>query len=513
MIRRFDIGWRDPSGNHGLIAAHDSDLSAAEVTPLLKWTDITRAEFRAHWFFVSLCTDTMALIRVSPIEGGTRGAASFSTAMLFHPTQLCWGIDLGALVAAFPPVPDWIGRPSAWQPVQEPTLQLAESDLRGHPELLAAVLGQTGPLEQCRLVNAGSKLTQEAQISIALRSFALLPRDCQAEGLCFASSDAPGYAKPFFGFSQDASQPDGALGLARFWLSLIGRIDSYRLSRANVREPASIFRWIAEYLAFDADHDVVVRVEALHGCLVAVSLGELDDAKLSAVEDTLARLAPSVKGEFLLILMRRLEAVPIPGVHPLWILRLVCDPDTLAGLSSADRQDAFQRFFGGLPNELDKVLPQLPDEFLSDLVKALCESLRARGAAVGDHPPGFIPLANSVLRDCLVTHAAQQYPDRSMTVLLALNIVQELARQRHSNASAVAEMAARLADDVVADPGVFGCNLLEVSKGIEAIAAPGVDIEPRGKLLRFLLHTSFAGRPNPQHGLESFLDALDSLTE
>ena len=527
MYRRFDFGWRVPGGNHGLIAAHDGRLEPGEEVPLLQWTDLTRAQFRTHWFFVSLTQSTMALIRVSPIDGGLRGAASYSHVLLVPKNEVAWGADLGALLEALPEVPPQIGEPSKWAPsVSEvPALDAdALAQLAASPALMTALLALPVPLLECQAIPAEG-LSQEEQITVALRCYALTPRAVREADLYFASSAAPGYAKPFFGFDTAISANRDNFTLAKFWLMVQGHVPASVFEAMDYLSPESVFGEVAMWIAAGSGLDATTVAQQLIERLVSVPMGEFEDAKFIAVEGALTQLAPHTKGPVLLALVRNLEATGVKGASPVWMLRLLADPAALATLTAVDRRGVLRRLFVALPNELARVLATLPVQMHAELVRALHQALLAAGSTVGaQHSAAFMALAERVLETGLMVRpdAADVHDRRS--AVLSLNLVFDLKRTHGADGSALGQLATELAQRVVVDPSAFGARLFDLAADV--VAQTNARHGRRGELLRFLLETSFEGvkdsplaafvralatasRPGFEiHGAATILDAL-----
>lgn len=530
MYRRFDIGWRDPGGNHGLIAAHDGKLEPGEEAPLLQWTDLTRAQFRTHWFFVSLTQSTMALIRVSPIDGGLRGAASYSHVLLVPKNEIAWGADLGALLEAIPAVPSQIGEPSKWAPkvAEVPALHAdALAQLTASPALMTALLALPFPLRECQGVPADG-LSQEEQITLALRCFALTPRAVRETDLYFASSEAPGYARPLFGFDTAISANRDNVTLAQFWLSVQGHVPASVLEAIDYRSPESVFGKVAMWITAESGLDATTVAQQLVGRLVAVPMGELEDAKFNAVEQALTQLAPQTKGPVLLALVQNLEATCVEGANPLWILRLLTDPAALATLPAGDRRGVLRRLFVALPNELARVLTQLPLQMHAELVRALHQALLSAGSIVGaQHPAALLALAERVLETGLMVRPDAGGVHDRRSAVLSLNLVFDLKRAHGADSSPLGQLATGLAQRVIVDPSAFAARLFDLAADV--VAQTNTRHGRRGELLRFLLETSFHGvkgsplaafvralatasRPGfGNHGATTILDAIQTV--
>lgn len=512
MFRRFDIGWRDPSGNHGLIAAHDAALAPDEAAPLYQWTDLTRTAFRAHWFLVSLTNQCMALIRVSPIEGGTRGAASYCQALLFDRADIGWGVDLAELIDVFPPVPMRIGQPSSWrinQSVKAPRRQLMGEELADHPSLLAALLGNSLPLKRNELVDAGG-LTQAEQIGLALRSYAVVPRKLQLAALNFGTSDAPGFARPYFGFGRAITRDLPGMDLAIFWLSLLGRVAPEILNAIDPSDPASLFRGRAQAIATSTQLDVRQRARMIIADLLAEQRGALEEAKFSGVEQALSELDPEIKGELLLELVQQLEQVEIAGVHPLWFLRLLGDPAAIDSLSRDARAEAFRRFFEALPNELARIVPQLSPEAHRETLEAVKTSLAAGGAA-STRPSGFVALIRTVFSTCLL---ADNKARGEMAALDALRMVRDLTEMKQTSGSDVrtlSDMAKQLAADLVTRPAKFAARLLDIANHLSKRARGGIDPDTLAEVLRCLIAQSYGYSRGLQ--VQCFKDAVFTVPD
>jgi hypothetical protein len=339
-----------------------------------------------------------------------------------------------------------------------------------------------------------------------LRSYALLPQILQACGLSFATSAAPGFASPFFGFGTEERSERGGRELAAFWLSLQDRLRPELLSVIDARSPTALFESVAHALVMRLGATLPERVDQLVQLLLAVPFGALDDAKFSAVERALLRLEGHAKGSLLMTLVQRLEAQPVPGAHSLWILRLLGDPAALAALSPSERAPVLLRFFKALPGELLRILPQLLDASLStDLVNALCSALNAFAFSAARLPAGFAALAEDVLRVGLSPDEVVPDERGQGTLVTALALIQELL-ERREQAGDLARLAVQLADGVVAEASWFAAHLLALAKVLKQLRG-GVPASPR-RSIYFLLHTSCAQTYNERYAVQGLLDAL-----
>lgn len=494
MYRRVDIGWRDPGGNHGLIAIHDGQLGPAEEAALYQWTDITRGPFRTHWFFTALTPDVMALIRVSPMSGGTRGTASYGHALLLAKRSVVAGSDLGQLPTFFPDVPRRIGEQSSWHPMQPalpPINDAAHLDVENHPALLAAMLSpHVLPLTACHGIPTDG-LDDEAQIVLALRTYALMPAMLRGADMHFASADVPGFARPVFLFDASLPTSHADTDLARYWLSLHNKLPIGSLDGVDVRDAKSTFRGVARSLLDASSASPQEQAGSLVHTLLAVSLGDLDDAKFSAIEETLCDTAPSAKGPLLLALLEHLERAKIEGANPLWILRLLADPLAIGALPFADRRQVLSRFFLDLPAELERIFDQLHPRIRLESIQALRQAL-GDSVSLNDSQPiaRFLGLVDRLLRTALLSTAHPPDEQAYGLTIQSLHLMRDLLADAAPAHFALKELASCLVEQIVVDPSLFAARLLDLSDHRMAQAA-GLE-ESLPKILQLLLEASLA---------------------
>lgn len=510
-LRRFDLGWRNVSGDHGLIAAHDGELAVNEIQPMIQWTDITRGSFQEHWFLVSIKSGTMALIRVCPLAGGTRGVASYSHAMIFETMAQPWGVDYSYLVRAFPPLPVQLGQPSVWPAMPQMGARQAfgPGTLTEGMPLLSAVMAETSALTKCRDVPCHPKFTQSQQIQLALQVFSALPRPLQEGGLCFASSAAPGFARPFFGLV-----PTGialpASALATFWCNLLGRIDPKTLSSADLRQPRTLFEAIARDAVSTHPGTVGTRVQVLLDGLLSYPMGALEDDKMDATKAVLIGMPPAEKGPLLLALKHRLEMQPVAGAHPLWVLRMMSDAQSLTVLGESDQRKAFLEFFQHMPSELERILGQLPGSALPSLVKAMREFLDMLSAGTHEVPTGLPSLVEDLMQICVIDRVADDCQERHSAVPSALTLLYDLWHEAPRASTELNLLAGRIVNQLVSDPGIFASNLIVISRRLLSPESPDADHKIMGTIMCFLISRSFDPLDG-LHGLRNILKALDWL--
>lgn len=193
-LQRVDLGWRNSGGDYGIITSHDGPLPDGIGRELLGWCDRARGTISEHWYWVGL-GEHLALIRITPQEGGVRGVASTAQAVVLLRSDVIPATDLRELLSVFPAAPLQIGASAAWQAkavIDRVALEQIGTSFKANElpltSLIAQLLGT--PLWEIPMEHAHSSLLEE--ISDALLFFALCPTvSPQTLVPRFASRSAP----------------------------------------------------------------------------------------------------------------------------------------------------------------------------------------------------------------------------------------------------------------------------------------------------------------------------------
>lgn len=317
MIRRFDIGWRSRDGDHGVIAAPDGPLLASEASRLMAMTDLVHEPFEQYWALLAFADGFAALMRISPVSGGTRGQASSAQVLVPGPTLLPWAVDPAGLLALFPVPPKRVTESAAWSTgagADVPIAVLGRERLTAEHfppgsaarALLVKALMAPARLEESMAVPVAATIGQEDQVIAALRVWNVLPRTRLAAGLRIVTSRVPKITEAAFAFhsNNDAAAPNGAgQAFAELWLRCIEAFGPSGLAaEADISSPLELMTWYARIVM-----PTPADAEALVAGLFAASLGPLSGLRSRAIDKLLGGPLAQPTGRYRLALSQALS--------------------------------------------------------------------------------------------------------------------------------------------------------------------------------------------------------------
>ena len=337
MIRRFDIGWRTAGGDHGLIAARDGPLTPEESNALMPLTDVTGA-FRPFWIVLTLSGDTLAVGRVAPVPGGTRGQASTSQILLLSLRSRPWGAMLDDLPYLIPPPPSNVGEASEWPEMATSGLYAAPNSVaidalqEAHmPErqVLGRLLAAPVQLKEDVEISTTADLTPAGQVEAVLKAFAVLPRTRQARRLAFVTLEAPtSLPSPCFRLihgTREAVQVSTADAYATLWLHCIRLFSELPslLAEASFSSPRSLIAWMCVTLEQTHSQPAPTIVREVLGD--RLDLGPLQAQRLPAVEQFLTGLDVARAGRMRHAIATCITSGDFAMELKQWAVRLVLD--------------------------------------------------------------------------------------------------------------------------------------------------------------------------------------------
>ena len=476
LVRRIDLGMRDASGNHGILAIHDDlvdSIDRTDLSALLMWTDLTRAAFEQHWLWVPLSPVSRALIRVTPQSGGLRGMSSTAQAVVVSESAIGMATDLASLVRIFPSPPLQIGQAAEWI---APPITFFD-DLSSAKWLAIAgdidvLLGLTVVSAENIVLPLGDLKTVEEQVVRMLHIYALCPIPARLRlRPCFATSEAPPAPTPYYIFSRSATaRPPGPA--ARAW-----RVATRHLVFAQLRtvDPLDTEKLVQVLLvdALQTSRETPLsqaQTDRLFAMLGDLSEADLPVKALAAMEQGLSSMVPAARINRLLSLLDNTHQCSVVGIPPAWAYRQMAATETFARLSGAEFTRVGQALASQFPSLLEEGAASWSGERVVEilaLLKHASTMVPEDKCWVQDRQAGLVELTLSrVLLGDMPASSAQQRVQTQITaceLMLACEANTAWVGQGvvkaglfvHQNLSRFSERFARVLIDVSPSVGVW----------------------------------------------------------
>jgi hypothetical protein len=353
--RRFDLGMRDATGNHGFIAIYDEPLERGEQSEMLRWSDSTRAPFSQHWFWVPISKVNRALIRVSPQSGGLRGMASTTQALVVPENAIAMAMDLSPLITLFPPAPIEIGQPATWSADSSVSCGLiSPDDQTVNYANLDLLFNQPGPLDVSRNLSSSGICRPEIEAIQMLRLYAMCPDVVRKHvNPSFATSQAPAGNKPCYVFS--AQPPMLQLGpRCLAWRIACAHLERQVLWRLDPSQPNVVaVSLMAAALNVDQDDPLSnAQVGDLFALLKKMAQIDFGERLLTVLERCIGQLKPRAQVDRLLAIQADPAGCEEAGIPPVWAQRLLAAPNTFPSIPAPVFEQLGQAMLRNFPDLL-----------------------------------------------------------------------------------------------------------------------------------------------------------------
>lgn len=381
MIRRLDIGWRNESGDHGVLAALDGPLRSAEAKALLPLTDPPRdARFgEPYWVVVSLPDEVLGVARVTPVAGGMRGQAATAQAILVKLSARAWGTPFDDLPASLPAPPARVAESAKWheyaapqrRPADDPSLRRRSAAVSASTmQVLMRLIAARNSLVHDVRVPVAAGLAATDQVLVVLEAVVRLPLSWHERGFSIVTSRAPALSRACFRLAATAGMlnEDSTEGeFARLWLRCIERFaeDPELLACATLDSPKALMTWLCAALHRRHSRCAATTIDAIWSELYAAGHGlrRLERQRERAFEDFLLEVSASAGGgaeacDLRWAMASRIETGDSNDELRGWATRLLIDPEVLqrmadgAPLLPIERDALWQRAFARAPKEM-----------------------------------------------------------------------------------------------------------------------------------------------------------------
>lgn len=390
-IWRFDLGWRSPQGNHGLIYEYDGPLQDRNATAtLLEWADSTRGSFSQHWYWVPIGATYYALIRISPQEGSKRGGyASTAQALVVDVGAGSGAGDFSALVDMFPPPPREIGNRASWQQLNpisalnsEPRLA-ADSKYENRRAIARSIMAQILG-KNSYLIPVPSLPTPVAtEIRWALQLFST----CRAtilycdRGLpAFQTANAPSRrGREGFHFSTDVtpvdllSEEQNAPYAVAMFLAPTGSEFPVQLTIHDL-SLQDVTRYVLFGLGRLRDEDAGHQpdFQRIHDLFTACNSYGITASKLAkALKIVLSQGVSAKIGAWLECLMDHRENLVALGLKPLWPVSVLVDTEVLPCLKESAWEKYVLELLANYPDQITAISNRMGPEAVTGAMVAL----------------------------------------------------------------------------------------------------------------------------------------------